>query len=313
MHETNKGEGTELAEQVLLRLRAWAQRFPAMEGKRLDSMARSCAEACPGARPESVLQLAIFCMVLFGIDDLADRALGPMSDEEIGAHLRQFARLVRDGGLTSAAPPPHAPGQVHRALAEFCRSLPHDRPAYALFTRHLTGMLVGMEEEVAMSRAFAERGELPDWDSYVEMGTRTVGIPPVGAVLLALEGPAEPVLDERVEQLLSCAARCIRFANDLRSYAREVTEGKPNSISLLMRARAFTEAQARAAVAAARDAESAQLPGLVAALPAELRPWGDAFHRYTTFIRDWYAVAELHEAVQQLPRVQPVLNKGGTS
>ncbi|MDP1822794.1 MAG: terpene synthase family protein [Archangium sp.] len=302
---------------MLTALEAWAQRFPAMGGARLKSMARSCAAACEGASDDSVLQLAVFCMILFGIDDLGDRALAPLPDEEIDQQLGQLEAIVAAGGTSSFEPPVGAPGQVFRALSGFCRDLSTRQPAYRLFARHLVGMLRGMREELAMSRAFSTRGELPGWDAYVELGTRTVGIPPVGAVMLALRGPAEALDSARaeraVEQLLLAAGRCIRFANDLRSYAREVFEGKPNSVSLQLRALACTEVEARAVVAAARDAEDRALPALVAALPLELLPWGQSFHRHTSFIRDWYAIAELHDEVPHFKEGSSVLTTEGAS
>lgn len=310
----NGAGGAGQADRVLVALQGWAQRFPAMGGPRLKSMARSCAAACEGASDESVLQLAIFCMVLFGIDDLGDRALAPLSDEEIDLQLSRLETVVLAGGQTSLDVPAGAPGQVFRGLGELCRGLTSRQAAWALFSRHLVGMIRGMREEVLMSRAFTARGQLPTWDAYVELGTRTVGIPPVGAVMLALVGPAEPLLDARVEQLLACAGRAVRFANDLRSYAREVGEGKPNSVSLQLRALACSEAQARAVVASHRDAEVRALPALVAALPLELLAWGQAFHRYTSFILDWYAVAELHEEVPPSHEGRTtILTTGGVS
>lgn len=287
-----------LADAVYVGLVGWGRRFPAMSGPRARSMARSCAAACPGAPAQQVLQAAIFCMILFGIDDLADRTLSPATDEEIDRTLAQLAALAHRGGGGGVAPTGPA-GQVWTALAELCAGLAAgrpERPAYRLFARHLEAMLEGMRAEVSVSRAFAERGELPTWDAYVALGTASVGIPPVGAVLLLLDEPAGAPLEAGVEALLGRAARCIRFANDLRSYAREVGEQKPNSVTLLMHGRRCAEAEARAAVAAARDADAAALPALARALPPELRRWGEAFLRYCTFIKDWYALAELHEA-----------------
>jgi len=295
-------ESQGLADEVLARLEGWCKRFPAMGGLRLESMALACAAACPRAPAEDVLELAIFCMVLFGIDDLGDRALCEVTDEEIDQELRHLAALAHRGGEAPGELAGPA-GQVRRALAELCARLAAgrpERPAYRLFARCFEEMLDGMREEVGISRAFAERGELPGWDAYLEIGTRSVGIPPVGGVMLVLERPHAAALGADVDALLNAAARCIRFANDLRSFAREALELKPNSVTLLMRNGGATEAQARAEISARCEAEWAALPRLAEALPAELRPWAADFVRYTGFIKRWYAVAELHEAAPAL-------------
>lgn len=294
-------EERDRAAEVLPRLESWAERYPDMGGPRLKSMALSCAAASPQASAEAILQAATFCMVLFGIDDVADRTVGALSDEEVDAALLQYVAIARSGGEASGSLSLGPAGQVRGALQELCRTLfaaDAGGARYRLFARHLEGMLEGMREEVVMGRVFAQRGELPAYEVYLEMGTRSVGIPPVGAVLLLGEPPSASTgagLDALADPLLMAAARCIRVANDVRSYEREVREGKPNAVLLLMRQAGLTEAQAKHQLITTRDAEFASLPRLVEGLPLDLRPWGEAVRRYTGFIKDWYAVAELHD------------------
>ena len=105
----------------------------------------------------------------------------------------------------------------------------------------LCGTLDGMLREYRWSLAYGRgrdpRAPLPSYAEYVRVGRYSIGGPPhMWAALITTDDASTPAHMEHLRAMEQLASTCIRLANDLQSYAKEVAEGQINALVILSRA-----------------------------------------------------------------------------
>ncbi len=85
-------------------------------------------------------------------------------------------------------------------------------------------------------RSSSQSQALPTYEGYLEHGVYSIGGPPhVWATLIAIDDASTMAHLARLQQMEYTTSLCIRLANDLQSYAKELKEGKINSIIIRQR------------------------------------------------------------------------------
>jgi hypothetical protein len=172
---------------------------------------------------------------VFTLDDLFDEKGLPEPE------LLRCAEHYRAIALDLTAPP--ADNSLAAALGDVC----HELARYPLFSSigqrwaaATCGTIDGMLREYRWGAAYRQLGvvALPTYQEYLENGRYSIGGPPhVWAAVVTTNDPLTPLHLNVLQSMEEVASTCIRLANDLQSYAKEVDEGKFNAITLLRRAR----------------------------------------------------------------------------
>jgi hypothetical protein len=97
----------------------------------------------------------------------------------------------------------------------------------------LATTVYAMSREERWRREYSESESLPAYDEYLENGWMSIGVPPVlSGVLIAIDDTSVTRHVAHIVGHIRRAAICIRLANDLRSYRKELAEGNVNSVVL---------------------------------------------------------------------------------
>jgi hypothetical protein len=283
---------------------------------RVRSTSLACAVMCPDAGVDAVATGLKIGALLFAVDDIVDGTRVVPRDDEADSLLitcRDAAlsagRVDLDLRIASLLPPLSSDvitpwRETSAALSVYCSelsALPRAELYYPFFAEMFASAMEGMRNEVVARRTFIESNIVPDYESYLAEGKRSIASPALcAAVLVSLAPEMEPsafhACADAVREFVLMGGSCIRLANDVRSFAREKDiEQRPNSILVLMRTEALSERDAEEVVVGRANGCLAALVPLAAALPAALQPWAEAVQRFTALIRDWYMVRELHE------------------
>jgi hypothetical protein len=215
----------------------WVARHPQlMRAVRVPQLSLTLAVAAPYLEVSALLPAARMSFWLFAVDDLLDEGLLPA--DKLWPLLERALALLdnREGADTGGEPLLEALRDIRDELARFELFAPL-RPH---LVQALASLLEGMRRELEWSARSRATPELPlplSFEEYLEQGgIHTIGVLPVYECMLITMGDASIV--SRLPHILSMgreAARCIRLANDLRSYERELAEGKLNALGLLQR------------------------------------------------------------------------------
>jgi hypothetical protein len=257
-----------------------------------------------------LLPAARLSMWLFAVDDLCDE--GSAEERALGSAQR-WSRLERGvavldepagSGSGDGDPLLQAIRDIRDELAGFPLFAPL-RPSLVGFLREV---LRGMQREEAWATRYRESpgDPLPTSRDYLETGLHSVGVLPVYLSMLATMG--DDSIPSHLPRLLEMgheAALCIRLANDLRSYERELAEGKLNSLVILQRELSTQRGlEPAAALEQARAEVKARMAGaLERCVEIGRRERTGSAHpeRYTTdlvsFVCDFYAHHDYHHTV----------------
>jgi hypothetical protein len=122
-----------------------------------------------------------------------------------------------------------------------------DLASYALFeplgsewANALCGTIDGMMREYDWRLDYRDvadlQATLPSYEEYVATGRYSIGGPPhIWAAVITSDDPSTPAHLDHLRAMEQLASRCIRLANDLQSYQKEVDEGKINALVILSR------------------------------------------------------------------------------
>lgn len=217
-------------------LHRWAAKYPLIRRVRVWPLSLSVAAAAPFASLNALVSMARVSLWVFTIDDLFDEETVPFTE------LRR--RVERYKEILGGAKP--QPNTERDTLALALSDIREDLLQYDLFpalsedwAKAIIGTLDGMmlEHEWRVDyRQNRTSAALPDYDAYVEYGLYTVGGPPhVWTALIAIDDHSVLNNYEILTELGLKASVCIRLANDLRSYEKEIREAKINSVVILQR------------------------------------------------------------------------------
>jgi hypothetical protein len=172
---------------------------------------------------------------VFTLDDLFDEERVPQ------AELMRRAERYRALSHREIACP------TGDSLATALCELRDDLASYPLFAqleKHwadaLCGTIEGMKHEYQWRLSYRKGADaaatLPSYDEYVATGRYSIGGPPhIWAALITTDDASTPAHLDHLSAMEKLASTCIRLANDLQSYHKEIDEGKINALVILSR------------------------------------------------------------------------------
>jgi len=212
-------------------LHRWATRYPLIRRVRVWPLSLSVAAGAPFTSVEALISTARLSLWVFTLDDLFDEERVPQV--ELAKRANRYRALAHE----EIQPP--SGDSLATALCE----LRDDLATYPLFASlgtewadALCGTIHGMTREYQWRSAYRDDGpvSLPTYDEYVSIGRYSIGGPPhIWAALLTTDDDSTPKHLDHLRAMEQIASTCIRLANDLQSYQKEVTEGKINALVIL--------------------------------------------------------------------------------
>jgi hypothetical protein len=287
-------------------LHRWAARYPLIRRVRVWPLALSVAAGAPFTSVEALISTARLSLWVFTLDDLFDEERVPQSE--------LMKRAERYRALTHNEIPCPSGDSLATALCE----LRDDLASYPLFgplgsewANALCGTIEGMMREYQWRLAYRKgadsRATLPTYEEYVATGRYSIGGPPhIWAALITSDDPSTPAHLDHLRAMEQLASTCIRLANDLQSYQKEVDEGKINALVILsreLRANGMPEEEAyKQAEARVRADILAGLKQLTAlrdsAVTQSSRPEA-AIDNIARFVCDFYTHHDYHTFLAQ--------------
>ena len=287
-------------------LHRWAARYPLIRRVRVWPLSLSVAAGAPFTSVEALISTARLSLWVFTLDDLFDEERVPQAE--------LMKRAERYRALAHREIPCPTGDSLATALCE----LRDDLAKYPLFgplgtewANSLCGTIDGMMREyhwrLAYRKGADENATLPTYDEYVATGRYSIGGPPhIWAALITSDDASTPAQLDHLRAMEELASTCIRLANDLQSYQKEIQEGKINALVILsreLRARGVSEeaayAQAEARVRADIEAGLQQLTRLRdAAVTQTARPEA-AIDNIARFVCDFYTHHDYHTFLAQ--------------
>lgn len=221
----------DLSARMAQKLHRWAARYPLIRRVRVWPLALSVAAAAPVSGVEALISTARVSLWVFTLDDLFD--------EERVTQAELMRRAERYCAIAHNQLPPASGDSLAAALAE----VRDDLAQYPLFgdlghewATALCGTIEGMVREYQWRLQYQREGTtaLPSYEDYLANGLYSIGGPPhVWASLITTDDPSTLKHVERLRAMEQIASSCIRLANDLQSYTKEMSEGKFNALVLL--------------------------------------------------------------------------------
>ena len=181
---------------------------------------------------EEVYEIFLVIVFVLAIDDQTDEVLDPavVGVEGIDRYLEGIVAACRAGQATSD----DAPTAFVLALTTRLRGRPAFSAYAPLYFDALAGMLDGMAAEFKQRGGLvvpAPREQAPSLDRYLETASRSVGLDLVLAVaLIALGDSSFAQRDAAVRLATHIVSLICRLSNDIRSYERELAEGKEGAL-----------------------------------------------------------------------------------
>ncbi|MEV4063187.1 terpene synthase family protein [Nonomuraea dietziae] len=253
----------------------------------------SAAATFPRGTRGRLADLGALTAILFGIDDIADGIAGEWSEGEVSAFFAELLAIL--SGDAGADPSEEPVGQILAAWTEWCARF----HAYAGAEVHSPNLVRQMDiafAAMARERAWAAGVEpWPSYDGYLANGLLTILYPTWWAAALAMCGPTPADAEHwtAIEPMTHLGASSMRLANDIRSFEREKSEGKPNSIGILQ-ASGIGAAAAVRRVTAHIDEIDAAFRGEVAQVGGELAEIAEGQLRSVSFNGRWYMARDTH-------------------
>ena len=288
------------------KLHRWAARYPLIRRVRVWPLSLSVAAGAPFTSVEALISTARLSLWVFTLDDLFDEERVPQ-----GELMKRAQRYTALAHREMACP-------TGDSLATALCELRDDLATYSLFgplgsgwANALCGTIDGMMREyqwrLAYRKGTDEQATLPTYEEYVATGRYSIGGPPhMWAALITCDDPSTPAHLAHLSAMEQIASTCIRLANDLQSYQKEVDEGKINALVILsreLRARGMSQQAAyRAAEARVHADIVAGLEQLAALRESAVTQSGRpeaAIDNIARFVCDFYTHHDYHTFLAQ--------------
>lgn len=253
LNEDQKLRIFDLTTRVSRELHRWAVRYPLIRKVRVWPVCLSVAAGAPFASAAVLTSMARMGLWIFTVDDLFDEEMVPYP--ELQRRITRYHDILAGGRLD--------PQSDRDTLALALHNIREDLRAYPLFealqdewAEAIARTLDAMMREHEWRVSFQSSGTiplLPNYFAYLNFGLYSCGFPPnVWTTLIALSDPTVLPQLGRFKEMERATSVCIRLANDLKSYTKELGEGKINAVVIRQ-----YEAMARG-LSAAQALESAQ-------------------------------------------------------
>lgn len=236
-------------------LHRWAARYPLIRRMRVWPLSLSVAAAAPFSSAKALVTMARMSLWVFTIDDLFDEEIVPF------AELRRRVARYNEILAGVSADPKRERDTLVLALQDIRDDLSGYEHWLALrdeWAAAVSGTLDAMMREHDWRTLYRDArpdAQLPSFDAYIEHGLYSIGGPAhIWTTLIAIGDPSTLDHLPRLRAMERAASACIRLANDLQSYEKEMSEGKINSIVICQRAGMATGCSAEQAL---KDAQVA--------------------------------------------------------
>ncbi|WP_225413169.1 terpene synthase family protein [Stigmatella hybrida] len=232
-----------LTQELSAPLAAWCAKYPSLlRSFRVPQVGLTLAASAPFLSARELLPTGRLFLWLFAVDDLCDER--PHAEEAASpltlcARFEQAMSVLETPGAPCASEDPLH--QAMRDIREGLTSLPLFSALRTSLLNALRDFLRGMQLEVAWSHLYRQSppGPAPSLQEYLEKAACfTTGTLPI--YLGVLMATRDEAILPRLPHFMGLgheAAVSIRLANDLRTYEKELAEGKLNALILLQRER----------------------------------------------------------------------------
>jgi Terpene synthase family 2, C-terminal metal binding len=247
----------DLAARTARALHQWVAQYPLIRRVRVWPLSLSVTAAAPFCSVASLVSMARMNLWVFTIDDLFDEEIVPFS--ELQRRIIRYQQIL-DGGTTQR-------DRERDTLTSALEDIRNDLATYPLFPaleqhwKHaVSHTLASMSVEHRWRNVYRSNHTLPSYEDYIQHGVYSIGGPPhVWTTLIAINDESMLGHVERLQRMEYETSLCIRFANDLQSHAKELREGKINSIIIRQRELATSGIDAETALEEARAAARDQI------------------------------------------------------
>lgn len=212
-------------------LEEWASTRPEINPKRIYTTCLCLAEPVPGLGVDALVAGAMGVLWIFSFDDLVDE--GRPTSQEVAALVERYS-LIAHGAAEAVTG--HEEDPLGVRLQEVCDALSRQElfdSARRLWAEGLSNTLRAMLQEHEWRQQYLAQGVQPTYSEYIENGLRSIaGAPYIWMALIGLGDASVVHHAAHLARHMRQSAICVRLANDLRSYRKELAEGNINSITV---------------------------------------------------------------------------------
>lgn len=290
----------QLVERVLPEVAEWAHDYPIMGGtdgdhSRVVWICLCCCATFAAGPGNLITDYAALALSINSHDDVMDGVLHDYSLEQLTALTERCIAI----GEQRPTEPDHDLTEPERQVLAAYRDSFARIAGYRAFAwsgpylaRHWRAAFEAMLRE---SRWRLGADPLPDLPEYLTNATLSLFLPLCQSALITMSDlprlPGDQL--QRWDVAARQASLATRMCNDLRTAARERTEGGPNALDLII-GTGQTEARAISTLQAKIDSALDDLDAAIDALPATLTELGEAARRQTHFACGWYLARDTH-------------------
>jgi hypothetical protein len=221
----------DLTTRVSRELHRWALRYPLIRKVRVWPVCLSVAAGAPFASANVLTSMARMGLWIFTIDDMFDEEMVPYS--ELQRRVAHYHDILAGGRINPQANRDTMALALHN-IREDLRSYPLFADLQDEWAEAIARTLDAMMREHEWRVSFQSSGTiplLPNYFAYLNFGLYSCGYPPnVWTTLIALGDPSVLQHLARFKEMERTTSVCVRLANDLKSYAKELDEGKINAV-----------------------------------------------------------------------------------
>jgi hypothetical protein len=221
------------ADHAAKSLADWLERYPIVRSIRAWPVALSVAAAAPSSSPQALTAVARLGLWIFALDDIFDERL--LKEAELMRRATAYQELAHgQQRMWQGDQLLEALRDVRAELEEFpLFSVLHQEWATAL-SRCIEGMI----REYHWGKRYQTNAldAPPSYEEYVDNGCYSIGIPPHDwATVITIGDSSAANHRQFLNEMDRVAAMCVRLANDMRSYPKELAEGNLNGVLILER------------------------------------------------------------------------------
>ncbi|WP_030949296.1 terpene synthase family protein [Streptomyces sp. NRRL S-646] len=244
--------GAQRVRQATQQLEGWAHGWPEVNPQRIYATCLYFAEPAPWLSIEALVASSMWALWTFALDDLVDE--GALTAQEFAPRFERYVGIAR--GIADV-PDGSREDPLAALLHEVCEALSRSdvfTAARPYLARSLSDTLLAMLQEQEWRQNYVQYGTQPTYADYIENGLRSIGVIPCLWTMLIGTGDASAL--RHIDHLtvhMRHAAVCVRLANDMRSYRKELSEKNINSMTILAKDEERTGQTRATAVDAARQ------------------------------------------------------------
>jgi hypothetical protein len=289
--------------------------------QRVPATCLAMAATMPYIQSSILIKATIFGLIMFAVDDVTDAVIGTKSLEQQEAMLTLLIAITKSGGELTFRDFPkevikafstHSDNKIWIKVAlvwgKACREIKEFRSSslyYCFFDNRTESDLEATRIELRWAQTATKMDVFPTYEQYLQIGCQSIITSIFFTFLLVMiEKPVDSEFSSPLKALMNkvflVSGRCIRLANDIRSFERDLVENNLNAIHILMKTQNLTENEAEAFLFKEMNIFLEDLEKLISLLPSTLKEWGDMVKRLTWFSCNLYNQTEFHQLSKEM-------------